>query len=346
MITIANDINKAIENSLSQINPDCIFLLTDSNVAKCCLPKIILYSEKLFEKIVIGAGEDNKGLDALQLIWNALIDKKATRHSLLICLGGGMITDLGGFAASTYMRGMPYINIPTTLLATIDASIGGKTAINYCGLKNQIGVFGQPRKTIIYPPFFDTLPFEEKLSGYAEMVKHALIADKELLQRTLTFDLDCFDNALLVPLIEENLQIKREVVNSDPEEHGLRKILNFGHTIGHALESLSHETDHRLPHGYAVMWGMVAELYLSMIAVGLDKQVVNTITSFASENYPRLPLSCRQYDRLFDIMRHDKKNQNNNIHFTLLHQIGNPTIDCVVKDEAILEALDYITMRL
>lgn len=342
-MTLSDNITRDLTAALQTTEPDNVIVVTDTNTDSLCLPAILdTLSGYCHSKIVIPAGDDNKDLEQLQRIWTHLQSVKATRHSLMICLGGGMITDIGGFAASTYMRGMPYINIPTTLLATVDAATGGKTGINYRGMKNQIGVFASPATTIIYPPFFNTLPFSERLSGYAEMVKHALLADAETLRDTLRFDLDTFDTDTLSLLITENLRIKNDIVASDPEEHGIRQALNLGHTIGHALESLSHLTDRPLPHGYAVMWGLVAELYISMITVGLDKSIVSQINSFARDNYPPLPISCRQYDRLFDFMRHDKKNHHGTIRFTLLEQIGKPVINQTPNHDTILEALDFI----
>lgn len=345
-MTITDDINKSLADAVSRVDADRIVVVVDSNTAAFCLPAITIPANTPTTTIVIAPGDGNKNIGQLQYVWDEMMRCHASRRSLTVCIGGGVVTDLGGFAASTYMRGMPYVNIPTTLLATVDAATGGKTGINYNGVKNLVGAFASPVDTIIYPPFFNTLPFTEKLSGFAEMVKHALIADRQLLEQTLSFNLDRFDLGQLTTLIADNLRVKESIVAADPNETGIRKALNFGHTIGHALESLSLETEHPFTHGYAVMWGMVAELYLSMIEVGLDRKTVSAIAAFARENYPALPLSCRQYDPLFDRMRHDKKNHHNHICFTLLHDVGKPATDCICSDDHILEALDFITFNM
>ncbi|MGM9805000.1 MAG: 3-dehydroquinate synthase [Candidatus Aphodosoma sp.] len=318
---------------------DKVFVLADSNTAIECVPLIV---QKHTEMIVISAGEEHKNLASLQTIWDALTEYQATRHSLLICVGGGMITDLGGMAAATFKRGMQFVNVPTSLLGAVDASVGGKTGINYHGLKNLVGVFAQPAETVIYPEFFRTLDGIQRLSGFAEMVKHALLTGNDLLDRTLAFDIEHFDLDDLTPLIEKNIETKSRIVEADPTEKGLRKTLNFGHTLGHAFESLSHQQQHPIPHGYAVMWGMVGELYLSMLKMNFDRHDVSRLSALAREYYTPLNINCKQYDTLFALMQQDKKNHHDRIIFTLLAAAGKAETDCNVTRNEIYEALDFI----
>ena len=243
---------------------DRVFVLVDENTAECCLSRVDLSEYNPFV-IKIQAGDESKTIDAAVGIWDELVDNGATRSSLLVNLGGGMVTDLGGFVAATFKRGMKFVNVPTTLLGVVDAATGGKTGVNFRGLKNEIGVFAKAERVLVDTRFFESLDFKNRLSGYAEMVKHALIADPILLEQTLNYDLDAFDMARLATLLKQNIQIKENIVAVDLNETGLRKALNFGHTVGHAFESLSYELNSPMLHGFAVMWGMVAELYLSFL---------------------------------------------------------------------------------
>ena len=320
---------------------DRVFVLVDDNTAEFCLSKVDL-SEFNPCVIKIEAGDDLKSIDTAVDIWNVLVDNGATRSSLLINLGGGMVTDLGGFAAATFKRGMRFVNVPTTLLGVVDAATGGKTGVNFRGLKNEIGVFAKPEKVLIDTRFFETLDFKNRLSGYAEMVKHALIADSILLEQTLAYDLDEFDGGRLSLLLKQNLDIKDSIVERDPNEKGQRKALNFGHTVGHAFESLSYEVDAPMLHGFAVMWGMVAELYLSFVKLKFDKAIVSQILAFAKEYYGAFPYTCKQYDRLYELMTHDKKNSGGVINFTLLAGVGDVRINQNVTKEEVFEALDYL----
>lgn len=320
---------------------DKVFVLVDENTAKHCLPIVIPELQDV-AIIEIKAGDDIKSIDTAIEIWNALVDKGATRSSLLINLGGGVVTDLGGFVAATFKRGMRFINIPTTLLGVVDAATGGKTGVNFRGLKNEIGAFANAEKIIIDTRFFKTLDFRNRLSGYAEMVKHALIADPILLEQTLAYELDSFDMTRLATLLKQNLQIKDNIVGEDMRESGLRKALNFGHTIGHAFESLSYEMGNPILHGFAVMWGILAELYLSLIKLKFDKKILSQILAFAKEYYGAFPYTCKQYDKLYELMMHDKKNSNGQINFTLLASVGDIRINQNVTKEEIFEALDYL----
>ena len=338
---VTNKIEEELATVIKSLAADRVFVLVDENTAEHCLPIVM---PELQDAIVIKikAGDETKSIDTAVDIWDILVDKGATRSSLLINLGGGVVTDLGGFVAATFKRGMHFVNIPTTLLGVVDAATGGKTGINFKGLKNEIGTFATAEKVLIDTRFFKTLDFKNRLSGYAEMVKHSLIADSILLEQTLNYDLDSFDMTRLATLLKQNLQIKENIVEVDLHESGLRKALNFGHTVGHAFESLSYEMGNPMLHGFAVMWGIIAELYLSLIKLKFDKKIVSQILAFAKEYYGAFPYTCKQYDRLYELMLHDKKNSNGQINFTLLASVGDVRINQKVTKEEVFEALDYL----
>lgn len=338
---VTNKIEEELATVIKSLAADRVFVLVDENTAEHCLPVVM---PELQDTIVIKikAGDETKSIDTAVDIWDILVDKGATRSSLLINLGGGVVTDLGGFVAATFKRGMHFVNVPTTLLGVVDAATGGKTGVNFKGLKNEIGTFATAEKVLIDTRFFKTLDFKNRLSGYAEMVKHALIADSILLEQTLNYDLDSFDMTRLATLLKQNLQIKENIVEVDLHESGLRKALNFGHTVGHAFESLSYKMDNPMLHGFAVMWGIIAELYLSLIKLKFDKKIVSQILAFAKEYYGAFPYTCKQYDRLYELMLHDKKNSNGQINFTLLASVGDVRINQKVTKEEVFEALDYL----
>ena len=338
---VTNKIEEELATVIKSLAADRVFVLVDENTAEHCFPIVM---PELQDAIVIKikAGDETKSIDTAVDIWDILVDKGATRSSLLINLGGGVVTDLGGFVAATFKRGMHFVNIPTTLLGVVDAATGGKTGVNFKGLKNEIGAFATAEKVLIDTRFFKTLDFKNRLSGYAEMVKHALIADSILLEQTLNYDLDSFDMMRLATLLKQNLQIKENIVEVDLHESGLRKALNFGHTVGHAFESLSYEMSNPMLHGFAVMWGIIAELYLSLIKLKFDKKIVSQILAFTKEYYGAFPYTCKQYDRLYELMLHDKKNSNGQINFTLLASVGDVRINQKVTKEEVFEALDYL----
>ena len=239
-IIISNDIEHDLATAVAESEHDRVFVLTDDTTHKCCLPKVAaLLAQYDAVPITIPHGDQHKTLGALGDVWTALQQGGATRHSLLINLGGGMVTDLGGFAAATFKRGINFINIPTTLLAMVDAAVGGKTGINFGGLKNEIGAFADARYVIINTCFLDTLDAENLCSGYAEMLKHALISDERMWAEHVNFDLSQPDLAELQRMVAESIAVKERIVAEDPHEHGIRKALNFGHTIGHALEEFA-----------------------------------------------------------------------------------------------------------
>ena len=291
--------------------------------------------------IRIGAGDIHKNIETLAHVWKELGDNGATRHSLIINLGGGMVTDLGGFAASTFKRGIKYINIPTTLLAMVDASVGGKTGINFNGLKNEIGVFSPAQSVLINTEFLKTLDMNNILSGYAEMLKHGLISTTGHWAELLTFDMNNIDYQALQTLVDKSVKIKEDIVTQDPYEKGIRKALNLGHTVGHAFESLAMETNRPVLHGYAVAWGIVCELYFSHLKVGFPKDKLRQTLQFIKENYGVFVFDCKQYDRLYEFMTHDKKNSAGIINFTLMGEVGDIRINQSAPKQEIMDMLDF-----
>ena len=342
-VIISKNLQCDIASAIQRQPHDRLFVLTDTTTLQLCWP--VVNSFPCFDgaqMIPIGDTDENKTLDSLAYVWTALQQGGATRHSLLVNLGGGMVTDLGGFAASTFKRGITYINIPTTLLSQVDASVGGKTGINFGGLKNEIGVFNCAASVILSSEFLRSLDHRNILSGFAEMLKHGLISDTETWAELLRFDLDELDYAQLGTLVAKSVAVKEHIVEEDPTEKGLRKALNLGHTAGHALESLAMEQEHTVLHGYAVAWGLICELYLSTVKCGFPKDKLRQTVQFIRQNYGDFALDCKQYDRLYEFMTHDKKNEGGMINFTLLGGIGELRINQQATKEEIFEMLDFL----
>lgn len=340
---LTNDLHIALRPLLASYDPQQIVVVTGQDV-NACRPEIAALG---YPVLTMQGGEENKSIVAVQRIWDFLLEHNITRRGLLICFGGGIVTDLGGFAASTYKRGLNYINIPTTLLAMVDASTGGKTGFNYAGLKNCIGSFCAPVETIICPPLLDTLSAEQLLSGYAEMLKTALLDGSELFNALLQYDLDTMPVADLAPLIERCLVVKERIVQSDPHEQGLRKALNLGHTVGHALEEIQMENgksvNGKLLHGYAVLYGLIAELYLSVVRLGMSREPLQQLTQLMLHYYGRPQCKCSDREHLIALMEQDKKNERTaEINCTLIHSIGQPAINQVISRSEMNEALDYL----
>lgn len=284
--------------------------------------------------------EEQKSLETVQQIWDFLFAHSITRRGLLICIGGGVLTDFGGFAAATYKRGIDYLNVPTTLLAMIDASTGGKTGINYGGLKNSIGCFAPPIETLIWPGWLQTLPAKELLSGFGEMLKTGLLEGERLWDELLQCDLDTMPIEELTPLIERCVDFKTSVIAADPKEKGRRKILNFGHTFGHALEEMSLGA---MPHGYAVVYGLIAELYLSVTKLNCPKEPLQQLTQIMLHYYGKPQCKCSDREALVALMQQDKKSERTaQINCTLLQDIGSPLINQVISPEEAHEALEYL----
>jgi 3-dehydroquinate synthase len=344
-------ISRNLEEELSAAMVDCerdrLFVLVDENTERLCLPLLSdMDCMKGAQVITIGATDANKTVNTLQQVWTALQQGGATRHSLLVNLGGGMVTDLGGFAAATFKRGLNYINIPTTLLAMVDASVGGKTGVNFGGLKNEVGVFSNASAVILDTTFLKTMDHENLLSGYAEMLKHGLISDDrhwaEILKHQETLEnLESTDNLVkLSALLADSVAVKQRIVTEDPTEQGLRKALNLGHTVGHAFESLALQRKPIL-HGYAVAYGLVCELYLSCVKTGFPTDKMRQTVSFIREHYGQMSITCDDYPTLLQLMTHDKKNVAGKINFTLLGGVGDIRINQTATEEDIKEALDF-----
>jgi len=341
-VVVTDQLEKVLSESMVSFPDDKLFLVVDQNSDRFCLPLLcdIPHFEK-FKKIVIPAGEENKLLSSVEKIWIFLSRNGADRKSLVVNLGGGMVTDLGSFAASTFKRGVQFINIPTTLLAQVDASVGGKTGFNFNGLKNEIGVINQPIKVIIDTRFLKTLDHENLISGYAEMIKHGLIHSQDHLAELQKFDLQHPDYAILQGMIAHSVIIKNYFVERDPNENNIRKALNFGHTIGHAFESFSLSKGQPLLHGHAVAFGMIAELYLSHLISGFPDGNMHFLAKWLIAVYGKYQLSATDYEALYELMGHDKKNEGKRINFTLIKSVGEVEINQNCNKQQIFEALDY-----
>ena len=340
-VVISTDIAISLTQAVDEVKHDKLFLLTDETTHQLCLPlvKDIPCMQDAIH-ITIGATDTHKTLETVASVWAAMGEGGGTRHSLMVNLGGGMVTDLGGFAASTFKRGIKYINIPTTLLSMVDASVGGKTGINFNGLKNEIGVFNDSKYVILDTEFLSTLDAENICSGYAEMLKHGLISTEEMWQELVSFDLDKPDLKHLQQMVADSVKVKERIVEEDPHEHGIRKALNLGHTFGHAFESWALKRNPIL-HGYAVAFGLICELYLSAVKTGFPTEKMRQTVQFIKDYYGTLPITCDDYPELIELMHHDKKNQNGIINFTLLGGIGDIRINQTATTEEIKEALDF-----
>ena len=341
-VVISGNLERDLVSAISECEHDRIFVLTDETTQQLCWPKIKNFKAlKDCTPIIIKATDTHKNLDTLSQVWQALSNGGATRHSLMINLGGGMVTDLGGFAASTFKRGIDFINIPTTLLAMVDASVGGKTGINFGGLKNEIGVFSDSRFVIINTQFLDTLDHDNICSGYAEMLKHGLISDEHTWAELVTFNLDDPDLSQLQRMVADSIKVKERIVETDPHEHGIRKALNLGHTMGHAFESFAMRRGTPILHGYAVAYGLISELYMSARKTAFPTDRMHQTVRFIRENYGTLNITCDDYPTLIELMHHDKKNTSGIINFTLLGNVGDIRINQTATEEEIKEALDF-----
>ncbi len=341
-VFIGDDAFSVLNEYLRAYHNAKIFILVDENTLEHCVTELITQNEILHnaEILEIDSGEENKTLDVCYQLWKTLAEYKADRNALLINLGGGVITDMGGFIASTYKRGISFINVPTTLLSQIDASVGGKTGVDFEGLKNIIGVFNEPKGVFIYPNFLKTLDKRQMLSGYAEALKHALIKDVEYWEELKDGMLSDAEN--WTKLITRSVNIKNEIVLSDPLEKGERKLLNFGHTIGHAVESFSLEND-KVPlcHGEAIAIGMICESYISNMINDLTAVELENVSSTINSFYSAYTLDESNYHSYIELMKNDKKNESNKINFTLLSSIGSASFNKEVGVDLILESLNY-----
>jgi 3-dehydroquinate synthase len=318
------------------------FVLTDEFTSVHCLPLLQEYigAADNFDIIEVNAGEESKTIEFCEGIWSTLIDFGADRHGLMINLGGGVIGDMGGFAASVFKRGMDFVQVPTTLLSQVDASVGGKTGIDFNNLKNIIGTFTSPKAVFIEPAFLETLPPRQILSGYAEMLKHGLIEDAAYWNL-----LKAHAANMTVPspeLIYQSVAIKNKVVVADPFEKGYRKCLNFGHTVGHAVETYSLQNDSNpITHGEAVAIGMICEAWLSHQKSGLSADELTEISTVLNSLYPKYELDESCHTLLHTLMKTDKKNQNGQINCTLLNKIGQCSIDHICTEEELCDSISY-----
>lgn len=340
-IIAATDLTHTLTELLSEIAHDRLFVLADEHTSLLCWPLVeqVLAGAHL---ITIPSGDDSKHIGTLGHVWEELSNRGATRHSLLINVGGGMVTDLGGFAAATYKRGIHYINVPTTLLAMVDAAVGGKTGINLHALKNEIGAFCPADAVVVSAQFLQTLDTANLISGFAEMLKHGLISTEEHWAQLMRFDLTNPDLDELQLLIMESIHTKEHIVEQDPTEQHIRKALNLGHTLGHAYETLLMRRGNPCLHGYAVAWGLIGELYLSHVREGFPADKLRQCVTLIKEVYGVPPFLCKDYDELYELMQHDKKNVAGEIRFTLLGGIGDIRINRTIDRDEIFEMLDFV----
>jgi 3-dehydroquinate synthase len=337
--TCYTSINEYIKNN----NFSKIFILVDNNTHHYCLAPFLekLETTSAIEIIEIEDGEINKTIETCVGVWNALSELDADRKSMLINIGGGVITDLGGFVASTFKRGITFINVPTTLLAMVDASVGGKTGVDLGHLKNQVGVINTPEMVLVDTSFLDTLPQNQMKSGLAEMLKHGLITGESYWSHFTDLSKLSFNN--LDSLIYDSIIIKKDVVEKDPYEANLRKTLNFGHTLGHAIESyfLSNPDKTTLLHGEAIVIGMILECYISSELINFPLEITKEIKTLFQSYYGKIEINESEYDTIIELLKYDKKNEHGNINFVLLEAIGKPKINCLVDDSIIYKAFNF-----
>jgi 3-dehydroquinate synthase len=332
-------ISESLATFFAQNDYSHIAILVDEFTNKYCLPIIQDLLPSNFTKILIKSGEHHKNLATCERVWDRMTQANMDRHSLLVNLGGGVIGDLGGFCASTYKRGIDFIQIPTTLLAQVDASVGGKLGIDFHGLKNHIGVFQLPKTVLIDPKFIDTLSIQQKKSGFAEIIKHCLIRDE---QEWNVIRQQSFEELYLSKLIAHSVAIKEAVVLEDPKEAGLRKILNFGHTLGHAIETyLLDKGKRKILHGEAIAIGMIAEAFISHQRDLISLQELEEIESYLFENYGRVKLHAEEISKIISLTAQDKKNKGKEIRFSLLTGIGDCGYDIPVSASEMKKAIQY-----
>jgi len=338
----ADCLREDLSSLIQKYSQGKVFLLVDSGSYEYCYPKVKGMAEIDEDNvIIIEQGDQNKNIEAISKVWEFLSTHGADRKSTLINLAGGMPCDLGGFAASTFKRGINFINIPTTLLSQVDASVGGKTGINFHGFKNEIGVFKHASAVLVDTSFIHTQDDENIASGFAEMIKHALIYSNEHWSVIKSFDIKDVDIDALKKLVIESIHIKEHFVKADPTEKNVRKSLNFGHTIGHAFESYAMKRNQPILHGYAVAYGMLAELYLGHKRCGFPMSIILELNELVENIYGKFEIDEDDYESLFYLMTHDKKNEKNQINFTLLEDVGQIKINETCTKEEIYEALTF-----
>ncbi|AQW95329.1 3-dehydroquinate synthase [Elizabethkingia anophelis] len=340
MISFLDDSFSQLNEYIDRTNPSLLLLLVDENTHEYCLPTVLANLETTipFEIIEIEAGEEGKNIGTAAQLWEILSEFGTDRNALMINIGGGVITDMGGFVASTYKRGIKFINIPTTLLSMVDASIGGKTGIDHQFYKNIIGTFALPEKIFAYPKFLQTLPFTELRSGFAEMLKHGLIASDQHWNNLKQLELTPEN---IEPFVVDSMNIKQYVVEQDFKEQNLRKTLNFGHTIGHAIESLFLQQEAPVPHGEAVAAGMIMEAHLSYSNQLINEATLAEITNAITAIYPYLSIDNFSHEDIYNLMLNDKKNSNGIIKFSIIDKIGHCLYDYEVTKSQTETAIQY-----
>lgn len=329
-----------LSNLITNNNYSSVFILVDTNTLEHCYPRFmqLLGTDKPIEVIQIEAGEIHKNIETCVGVWNVMTELGADRKSLLITLGGGVITDLGGFVASTFKRGIDFINIPTTLLSMVDASVGGKTGVDLGVLKNQVGVFANPKLIVIDPDYLHTVTPREIRSGSAEIIKYGMTHDIRLFN-----EIKSNPNVNIVDLIHRSIEIKNEVVLEDPKEQGVRKVLNWGHTIGHAVESYFLESEHKeaLTHGEAITIGMICEAYISHKELDFSEEKMLDIKKNLQQIFGIAPITKSDYASILEYLIHDKKNVGGNINFVLLNDYEDFKLNCTTTQEIIVESLEF-----
>lgn len=341
-IRVTNQLETALNGIVASYPKGKVYVVVDEHTREHCLPLLLAFDFfRAIPVLELHSGEENKNLESVVAVWNFLEENGADRKSLLINLGGGMLSDLCGFAASCFKRGLHFVNIPTTLLAQVDASVGGKTGINFNGLKNEIGVFNQPQTVIIASQFLQSIDKKNFLSGFAEMLKHGLIHSKAHWDECLAFDFDNTDYETLNGMIARSVAIKEYFVVNDPTEQNIRKALNLGHTVAHAFESLALHQGRPILHGYAVAYGLIVELFLSAQKAGFPMEQANEIANWVINTYGPFEITNDDYEALYLKMTKDKKNEAGRINFTLVPEIGKVEININCEKDLIFEALDY-----
>jgi 3-dehydroquinate synthase len=337
-VIFTSEVKKSLLGILEQLDFSRLVVLVDTNTEKHCLPilKEILPEDSVL--IQVPAGEIHKNLETCSFIWSKMTEEALDRKAIMLNLGGGVIGDMGGFCASIYKRGIRFINIPTTLLSQVDASVGGKLGVDFQGFKNHLGVFNEPETVLISSEFLTTLPQAELRSGYAEILKHGLIQYEGYFRSLKSQD---WENQDWESLIRHSVAIKKRVVLDDPKENGLRKILNFGHTIGHAFESHFLDTKNHLLHGEAIALGMITEGFLSVQKTGLSLTEFDEMTQKLLGIYGKVSFSEKDLDPVIDLCIQDKKNEASTLMFSLLEKIGKCTFNVPVSREEIHNAIDY-----
>lgn len=343
LIHFNNNSYAELNSYLSDNVPTKIFVLVDENSHELCYPIFIQQVETTteIEIVEIESGEENKNIESCINLWNVLTELGADRKSLIINLGGGVITDMGGFVASTFKRGISFINIPTTLLSMVDASAGGKTGVDLGVLKNQVGMFSNPEMVLIDSQYLTTVSAREMRSGMAEVIKYGLTYDADLWSKSKNFK--GFVEGELDNLIYRSIEIKNEVVLEDPKEHGIRKVLNFGHTLGHAIESYFLESADKvnLTHGEAIAIGMITEAYISNKLFDFPKIILDEVKKHITAIFGKVVLKKEDFTPIIELLIHDKKNTNGDVNFVLLTDLENYKFNCKVSKELITDSLDY-----